>query len=151
MQSKIGVKIGASITVCLVEITLSNRAPVRCSTLCDPYLNLFRGLIPPIGGTLDLSPILAFIVLDVRPLPLPWLHMFQTPPSYARSPAARNNFLHAIENVPHKPLLDNQRWLLERTCALSSNSSASVGAENKLCHLPEWESAKAEQPFCPAE
>ncbi|CAL8465128.1 g4663 [Coccomyxa elongata] len=35
------------------------------STLCDPYLNLFRGLIPPIGGTLDLSPILAFIVLDV--------------------------------------------------------------------------------------
>ncbi|KAK9858399.1 hypothetical protein WJX84_005848 [Apatococcus fuscideae] len=23
------------------------------STLCDPYLNLFRGLIPPIGGTLD--------------------------------------------------------------------------------------------------
>ena len=36
-----------------------------CSTLCDPYLNLFRGIIPPIGGTLDLSPILAFIVLDV--------------------------------------------------------------------------------------
>jgi len=34
------------------------------STLCDPYLNLFRGLIPPIGGTLDLSPILAFIVLN---------------------------------------------------------------------------------------
>ncbi|CAL5229481.1 g12812 [Coccomyxa viridis] len=35
------------------------------STLCDPYLNLFRGIIPPIGGTLDLSPILAFIVLDL--------------------------------------------------------------------------------------
>lgn len=35
-------------------------------TLCDPYLNLFRGLIPPLGGTIDLSPILAFIVLDVR-------------------------------------------------------------------------------------
>ena len=35
------------------------------STLCDPYLNLFRGIIPPIGGTLDLSPILAFVVLDV--------------------------------------------------------------------------------------
>ncbi|EIE20372.1 hypothetical protein COCSUDRAFT_8690, partial [Coccomyxa subellipsoidea C-169] len=35
------------------------------STLCDPYLNLFRGLIPTIGGTLDLSPILAFIVLDL--------------------------------------------------------------------------------------
>ena len=35
------------------------------STLCDPYLNLFRGIIPPIGGTLDLSPILAFVALDV--------------------------------------------------------------------------------------
>ena len=29
----------------------------------DPYLNLFRRFIPPIGGTLDLSPLVAFIVL----------------------------------------------------------------------------------------
>ncbi|KAG0485332.1 hypothetical protein HPP92_009207 [Vanilla planifolia] len=35
------------------------------STICDPYLNIFRGIIPPIGGTLDLSPILAFMVLNV--------------------------------------------------------------------------------------
>ncbi|KAI8462621.1 MAG: YGGT family-domain-containing protein [Monoraphidium minutum] len=35
------------------------------STVCDPYLNLFRGIIPPIGGTLDLSPILAFLTLNV--------------------------------------------------------------------------------------
>ncbi|KAJ8527106.1 hypothetical protein K7X08_029583 [Anisodus acutangulus] len=34
------------------------------SILCDPYLNIFRGLIPPLGGTLDLSPILAFLVLN---------------------------------------------------------------------------------------
>ncbi|CAA6664659.1 unnamed protein product [Spirodela intermedia] len=33
------------------------------STLCDPYLNIFRGIIPPVGG-LDLSPILAFLVLN---------------------------------------------------------------------------------------
>ncbi|CAH2072221.1 unnamed protein product [Thlaspi arvense] len=33
------------------------------STLCDPYLNVFRGFIPPLGG-LDLSPILAFLVLN---------------------------------------------------------------------------------------
>ncbi|KAL8063121.1 hypothetical protein ABFX02_01G007200 [Erythranthe guttata] len=33
------------------------------STLCDPYLNIFRGLIPPLGG-LDLSPVLAFLVLN---------------------------------------------------------------------------------------
>jgi YggT family protein len=34
------------------------------STLCDPYLNIFRGIIPPLGGTLDLSPILAFFLLN---------------------------------------------------------------------------------------
>lgn len=31
----------------------------------DPYLNLFRRLIPPIGGTLDLSPMLAFFSLSI--------------------------------------------------------------------------------------
>ena len=35
------------------------------STICDPYLNLFRGIIPPLGGTFELSPILAFVVLDL--------------------------------------------------------------------------------------
>ena len=30
----------------------------------DPYLNIFRRLIPPIGGMLDLSPILAFLSLN---------------------------------------------------------------------------------------
>eukprot|EP00197_Chlamydomonas_leiostraca_P013002 CAMPEP_0202865898 /NCGR_PEP_ID=MMETSP1391-20130828/6651_1 /ASSEMBLY_ACC=CAM_ASM_000867 /TAXON_ID=1034604 /ORGANISM="Chlamydomonas leiostraca, Strain SAG 11-49" /LENGTH=206 /DNA_ID=CAMNT_0049545789 /DNA_START=9 /DNA_END=629 /DNA_ORIENTATION=+ len=34
------------------------------ATVTDPYLGLFRGIIPPIGGTLDLSPILAFVVLN---------------------------------------------------------------------------------------
>jgi len=34
------------------------------TTVCDPYLNLFRGIIPPLGGTLDLSPILAFVTLN---------------------------------------------------------------------------------------
>lgn len=29
----------------------------------DPYLNLFRRVIPPIGGVLDISVIAAFIVL----------------------------------------------------------------------------------------
>jgi YggT family protein len=31
----------------------------------DPYLNLFRRIIPPLGGRLDLSPILAILVLSV--------------------------------------------------------------------------------------
>lgn len=34
------------------------------ATVTDPYLNIFRGIIPPLGGTIDLSPILAFICLD---------------------------------------------------------------------------------------
>lgn len=31
--------------------------------LTDPYMNIFRKVIPPIGGVLDLSPMLAFISL----------------------------------------------------------------------------------------
>ena len=31
----------------------------------DPYLNLFRRVIPPIGGRLDISPILAILVLVI--------------------------------------------------------------------------------------
>jgi len=31
----------------------------------DPYLNIFRRLIPPIGGRLDLSPILAYFGLQI--------------------------------------------------------------------------------------
>ncbi len=31
----------------------------------DPYLNIFRRFIPPIGGVLDLSPLLGFFVLQL--------------------------------------------------------------------------------------
>lgn len=31
----------------------------------DPFLNIFRGLIPPLGGVLDISPILAIILLQI--------------------------------------------------------------------------------------
>ncbi|HEY9636213.1 MAG TPA: YggT family protein [Coleofasciculaceae cyanobacterium] len=34
------------------------------SPITDPYLNIFRSFIPPIGG-LDVSPILAIILLQV--------------------------------------------------------------------------------------
>jgi YggT family protein len=34
------------------------------SSITDPYLNAFRGLIPPLGG-LDLSAILAFLALQL--------------------------------------------------------------------------------------
>jgi len=33
--------------------------------LCDPYLSLFRGVIPPLFNSLDVSPILAFLLLGM--------------------------------------------------------------------------------------
>ncbi|MCI5051672.1 MAG: YggT family protein [Simkaniaceae bacterium] len=33
------------------------------ATVTDPYLNLFRRIIPPIGGVLDISPLLALLAL----------------------------------------------------------------------------------------
>ncbi|MBR5259905.1 MAG: YggT family protein [Eggerthellaceae bacterium] len=36
--------------------------------VCDPYLNLFRKLIPPIGGMLDVTPIIALLVLQFVPV-----------------------------------------------------------------------------------
>lgn len=32
--------------------------------ICDPYLNLFKKFIPPIGGMVDISPIVALLVLQ---------------------------------------------------------------------------------------
>jgi uncharacterized protein YggT (Ycf19 family) len=31
----------------------------------DPYLGLFRRFLPPLGGVLDVSPIVAFLVLQL--------------------------------------------------------------------------------------
>ncbi len=33
--------------------------------LCDPYLDLFRRFIPPIGGMVDVSPIVAIVALQL--------------------------------------------------------------------------------------
>ena len=33
--------------------------------LCDPYLDVFRRFIPPIGGMIDASPIVALLVLQL--------------------------------------------------------------------------------------
>jgi YggT family protein len=42
----------------------SNPVLSSVSSITDPYLGVFRGLIPPIGG-LDLSAILAFLALSL--------------------------------------------------------------------------------------
>lgn len=41
-----------------------NQVAAFLSPITDPYLNIFRSFIPPIGG-LDLSPLLAIIVLQL--------------------------------------------------------------------------------------
>ena len=42
----------------------SNPVLSGVSAITDPYLNVFRGLIPPVGG-LDLSAIVAFLALQL--------------------------------------------------------------------------------------
>ena len=32
--------------------------------ICDPFLDLFKRFIPPIGGMVDISPIVALLVLQ---------------------------------------------------------------------------------------
>ncbi|WP_414542782.1 YggT family protein [Nostoc sp. CCY0012] len=41
-----------------------NQPFAALSQITDPYLNLFRSIIPPLGG-IDLSPILAFLALNL--------------------------------------------------------------------------------------
>ena len=42
----------------------SNPVLSSVSAITDPYLNAFRGLIPPLGG-IDLSALLAFLTLNL--------------------------------------------------------------------------------------
>ncbi|NEP62535.1 MAG: YggT family protein [Symploca sp. SIO2G7] len=63
--------IGIYLVLLIIRVLLSwfpnvdwtNPAFSALSQITDPYLNLFRSIIPPIGG-IDLSAILAFILLQ---------------------------------------------------------------------------------------
>ena len=46
------------------NMDMGNPVLSTVSSITDPYLNAFRGLIPPLGG-LDLSAILAFVALSL--------------------------------------------------------------------------------------
>jgi YggT family protein len=46
------------------NISWYNQPFSTLSQLTDPYLNLFRSIIPPLGG-LDISPILAILLLQL--------------------------------------------------------------------------------------
>ena len=41
--------------------------------LCDPYLNLFKRLIPPIGGMVDITPIIALLALQFLVRIIVWI------------------------------------------------------------------------------
>ena len=41
--------------------------------LCDPYLNLFKRLIPPIGGMVDVTPIIALLALQFLVRIIVWI------------------------------------------------------------------------------
>ncbi len=64
--------LGIYLLVLLVRVLLSwfpnldwsNPVLSGVSAITDPYLNVFRGLIPPVGG-LDLSAIVAFLALQL--------------------------------------------------------------------------------------
>jgi YggT family protein len=46
------------------NISWYNQPFSTLSQLTDPYLNLFRSIIPPLGG-IDISPILAILLLQL--------------------------------------------------------------------------------------
>jgi YggT family protein len=46
------------------QINWYNQPFAGLSQITDPYLNLFRSIIPPLGG-MDFSPILAFLLLNI--------------------------------------------------------------------------------------
>ncbi|WP_009631304.1 YggT family protein [Synechocystis sp. PCC 7509] len=46
------------------NISFYNQPFATLAQLTDPYLNLFRSIIPPLGG-MDFSPMLAIIVLQL--------------------------------------------------------------------------------------
>ena len=61
-------------TMILFVYVLMSWIPQKCGIIadidtvlgrvCDPFLNLFRKFIPPIGGMVDISPIFALLVLQ---------------------------------------------------------------------------------------
>ncbi|BAZ20111.1 hypothetical protein NIES4073_09870 [Kalymmatonema gypsitolerans NIES-4073] len=46
------------------SINWYNQPFAALSQITDPYLNLFRSIIPPLGG-IDFSPLLAFLLLNL--------------------------------------------------------------------------------------
>ncbi|KAG6417071.1 hypothetical protein SASPL_119221 [Salvia splendens] len=74
------------------------------STLCDPYLNIFRGLIPPLGG-LDLSPVLAFLVLNAFTSTAAALPAELPPPTFTRPTTLQEKWMTRLAGT--RPKMSN--------------------------------------------
>jgi YggT family protein len=72
LTSTIGTFISIYSTLIIIRVLLTwfpnidwyNQPFAALSQITDPYLNLFRSIIPPLGG-IDISPILAILLLQV--------------------------------------------------------------------------------------
>ncbi|XP_024962798.1 ylmG homolog protein 2, chloroplastic [Cynara cardunculus var. scolymus] len=89
------------------------------STLCDPYLNIFRGVIPPLGGTLDLSPILAFLVLNALTSTASALPAELPVPSTDQKGSSRPSFHTALSHLTSS----QKKWMKRFSTNRSSDSS----------------------------
>lgn len=81
-------------------------------TISDAYLNLFRGIVPPIGG-IDISPIGAFFVLNLLQSSVASLAATNGPIKVVQRPMPGSKVLQNLEGA-HKmwqQLLDPQRAL----------------------------------------
>ncbi len=47
------------------NVPFFNRVASVLSPITDPYLDLFRSFIPPLGGMMDISPMIAILALQI--------------------------------------------------------------------------------------
>jgi len=67
-------------------------------TASDVYLNLFRGIVPPIGG-IDISPIGAFFVLNLLTSSVASLGATEQPVTYVKRPLPGSRLLKSVRNA----------------------------------------------------
>ena len=76
MIGRLIIEIANLYTMCIVVYCILTWIPINrdgvladiarfFAKICEPYLNLFKKLIPPIGGMLDITPIIAVFVLQL--------------------------------------------------------------------------------------
>ena len=76
MLSRLILELGNLYSLCIVIYCIFTWIPMNRQgvladianffrAICEPYLNLFKKLIPPLGGMVDITPIIALLVLQL--------------------------------------------------------------------------------------